>query len=197
MTFADGHAWVPVRRLASKHRRQVREHLLALTPEDLMLRFGHASTPAQLERYTLSLDFESDEIFGVFNRRLRLVALGHLALDSQEGVGELGLSVLASTRGRGLGRQLFGHAARLARNRGAHELVLQIAADNAGMLAIIRHAGATLTQAGGEVTARLALDAATWGTQLEAHVDAQVAELDFRLKLELLRADRRWHAIVS
>jgi GNAT superfamily N-acetyltransferase len=197
MIAADWHAWVPVRRLEAKHRRLVREHLLALSHDDLVLRFGHAVTPTQLERYASSLDFESDEVFGVFNRRLCLVALGHLALDTQAAVGELGLSVLSSTRGRGLGRQLFTHAARLARNRGAHELVLHIAANNAGMLAIIQRAGATLTQEGSEVTARLALDGATWGTQLEARVEAQVAAFDFRLKLELLRADRRRSSIVS
>lgn len=71
--------WIPVRSLAPRHRPKILAHLMALEPADRYLRFGYAAADQQLAAYVDSLDFERDEIFGVFNRRLRLVAMAHLA----------------------------------------------------------------------------------------------------------------------
>ena len=46
---------------------------------DRYLRFGYAATDEQIERYVDGLDFERDEIFGIYNRRLELIAMAHLA----------------------------------------------------------------------------------------------------------------------
>ena len=72
-------AWVPIRSLGPEHRAKILEHLLALSERDRYLRFGCTASDAHVERYVAGLDFDRDEIFGVFNRRLRLAALAHLA----------------------------------------------------------------------------------------------------------------------
>ena len=60
-------SWVPIRSLAPRHRQRILSHLLALEPSDRYLRFGHHATDVQIEKYVASLDFERDEVFGIFN----------------------------------------------------------------------------------------------------------------------------------
>jgi GNAT superfamily N-acetyltransferase len=177
--------WVPIRTLAERHRAQVRHHLLALDGHDRQRRFGHSLSDERLLAYADQLDFERDQVFGTFDRRLQLVALGHLALDTGEG--ELGLSVLARSRGRGLGRRLFEHAVTHARNRGVHTLHIHLARDNAAMLAIVQRAGAQLAFDGHDALATLALAGETLGSQLDELLGERAAALDFRLKVRTLR----------
>ena len=54
-------------------------HLLALEPADRYLRFGYAASDDQIRRYAEQLNFERDDIFGIYNRRLELIAMAHLA----------------------------------------------------------------------------------------------------------------------
>jgi DNA-binding Lrp family transcriptional regulator len=60
---------VPIRSLGPSHRARIAAHLLAWTPDDRYLRFGYAATDEQIGRYVADLDFERDDIFGIFNRR--------------------------------------------------------------------------------------------------------------------------------
>ena len=88
---------VPIRSLGANHRARIARHLLALEPHDRYLRFGFAANDAQIQRYTDSLDFERDDIFGIYNRRLDLIAMAHLAFDTdskQRDCAEFGVSVL-------------------------------------------------------------------------------------------------------
>lgn len=186
--------WVPVRTLAERHRPLVRAHLLALSPVDRQLRFGHTLSDERLRAYAAQLDFERDQIFGTFDRRLRLVALGHLALaadatsGSATGHGELGLSVLTLVRGRGLGTRLFEHTVVQARNRGVHTLHIHLARENTPMLAIVQRAGARIALDGSEALAVLPLAGETLGSQLGELLGEQAAAWDFRLKVQTLRA---------
>jgi hypothetical protein len=70
---------VPIRSLGVGHRERIANHLLALDEHDRYLRFGYAANDEQIRRYADSLDFERDEIFGIYNRRLELIAMAHLA----------------------------------------------------------------------------------------------------------------------
>src|SRR5215210_7224547 len=74
-----GWAWVPIRSLSPRHRSRIAEHLLELGTADRYLRFGYPATDAQIGKYVDMLDFERDEVFGIFNRRLELIAMAHLA----------------------------------------------------------------------------------------------------------------------
>jgi ribosomal protein S18 acetylase RimI-like enzyme len=189
--------WLPVRTLHESHRDQVRRHLQALSPQDRQLRFAHIATDEQIARYADQIDFMHDEVFGVFDRRLRLVAMAHLAFAPDGLLAEFGVSVSSRVRGRGFGSRLFDHAVMHARNRGVSSLIIYVARENEAMLAIVRHAGAQLSFEGAEVTARLPLRADTLGTRLEAMLEKHAAEFDYQLKLRVFRLDRLWEGRLS
>ena len=96
--------WVPIRTLGERHRVAVRAHLLALDAHDRQLRFGYALSDERLQAYAAQLDFERDQIFGTFDRRLRLVALGHMAL-GRIAVGHMAVGHMA------VGHTASGHTA--------------------------------------------------------------------------------------
>lgn len=181
---------VPIRSLARRHRQRVAKHLLGLTAADRYLRFGHAVGDAQVLKYALSLDFRRDEVFGVFNRRLELIACAHLAyprgsdrLDEWADTAEFGVSVLSRYRGRGLGSRLFDLCCLHARNRQMRYLLIHALSENGAMLRIAERAGAWReTVESGSVTSRLHLPDPNWLSQAEEAVETQIGEWDFRLK---------------
>ena len=183
--------WVPIRTLGEEHRAQMTAHLLALDNADRIRRFGHLASDERITHYAQGIDLERDLVFGVFNRRLRLVAMVHLAFGAAGAVpgggAEFGVSVLARSRGRGLGSQLFDHAVTHARNRGARTMLIHLARDNAAMLAIVRRAGAAVSFEGGDALAELPMPADTLGSQIHELLGHQAAEIDYRLKLQVLR----------
>ena len=104
----------PIRSMGPGHRERMFRHLVALSPEDRYLRFGYAAGDAHIRRYIDGINLETDDVFGIFNRRLELVAMAHLAyvdLANHSNCAEFGVSVLKSARGKGLGGRLFERAA--------------------------------------------------------------------------------------
>lgn len=180
--------WVPIRALARRHRHRIIDHLLALEPQDRYLRFGYPASDEQIRKYALAIDFDRDEVLGIFNRRLRLIALAHVAYGlpatnpSQGSMAEFGVSVLAESRGRGLGRRLFDAAALHARNRGIDTLFIHALSENRPMLRIAASAGAVVERDGGESAAWLRLPPDTVGSQVEQALERHLGELDFQLK---------------
>ena len=179
---AARHTRVPIRVLAERHRPRIIRHLLALSPEDRYLRFGYIATDAQVARYAQLLDFSSDEVLGIFNRRLQLVAMAHVAYGVEEDCAEFGVSVLGSQRGRGLGARLFDRAVMLARNRGVARMLIHALTENTAMLRIARNAGARVHCEGSESEAYLELPPAGIDTRVSALAAAQVGTLDYRWK---------------
>ncbi len=113
--------WVPVRILSPKHRPRISAHLKSLAPQDRYLRFGYPATDEQIENYVNKLNFARDDIYGVFNRRLEIVSMAHLAfsVDPEWATcAEFGVSVDLRMRGKGLGARLFDRAVMRARNEG-------------------------------------------------------------------------------
>ena len=193
--------WVPVRSLAPRHRERILAHLLALDPASRYLRFGYQASDAQVSRYVDSIDFQRDEAFGVFNRRLELVAMAHLAyrLEGDGGkdgppTAEFGVSVLPSARRRGFGGRLFEHAMLHARNRHVQTLVIHALSENGPMLALARRFGATLDRQGSETDARLRLPPDTLSSHLDQLLGDQAAEFDYRLKWRAHQVDGRLRA---
>lgn len=177
--------WVPVKRLSRRHGPAIAQHLLQLSQEDRYLRFGHPASDEQISRYVKNLDLEHDDVFGVFNRRLALVALVHLAGPAAETSGdeaELGISVRAQLRGTGLGKRLFEHAMLLARNRRISVLRIHALAENKVMLHIARAAGAHVERSGFEAEAVLRLPPGDLVTRCEAWMEHQAAGLDYTVK---------------
>jgi ribosomal protein S18 acetylase RimI-like enzyme len=179
--------WVPIRSLSDRHRARLLAHLLALPEHDRYLRFGYAPSDSQLSRYCDAIDFERDEVFGIFNRRLVLIAVAHLAGLTTATEAEFGVSVLPNARGRGYGSRLFDHAVLHARNQGVETLLIQSLSENTAMLRIVRSAGATIERDGGESLARLRLPADNLGSHIEELVGDQAAEIDYRLKRAAVR----------
>ena len=181
--------WLPVRTLGPQHRSRITTHLQSLREQDRNLRFGHNASDEQIGHYANRLDFERDEIFGVFDSQLVLVAMSHLAFDGAQGLAEFGVSVLPQMRGKGVGGRLFGHAVTHARNRGALVMAIHIARENTAMLSIVRRAGAQIEFDGPDATAQLDLPAHTVASHVQALVESQAANWDYRIKMQVLRLD--------
>lgn len=185
--------WIPIRSLAERHRPRVLAHLLELAPPDRYLRFGYMASDAQIGRYVDLLDFRRDEVFGIFNRRLELIAMAHLAYlaDSpvERHMAEFGVSVSPRARGRGYGGRLFEHAVLHARNRHVDTMIIHALTENTAMLKIARNAGATVLREGSESEARLKLPSESFASHVEEMVEVQAAEFDYQLKSNAQRMD--------
>jgi len=187
--------WVPIRSLAPRHRERILAHLLRLPERDRYLRFGYMASDLQITRYVEGLDFERDEVLGIFNRRLRLLGLAHLAyVDSHDGLpatgAEFGVSVAANARGRGYGQRLFDLAVLHARNRGVRTLLIHALSENTAMLRIARKAGAEVVREGGEAQAVLRLPADSFQSHVEQLVEDGAAEWDYRFKQQARQMSR-------
>lgn len=183
---------VPIRSIGPRERDRIAQHLLALKPDDRYLRFGYSASDEQIQRYVDGLDFERDELFGIYNRRLDLIAMAHLAFapaDQHRDCAEFGVSVAEHARGRGYGARLFERAAVVARNEGIGMLFIHALSENAAMLKIARNAGATVVRSGSESEAHLQLPIATFDSRMSEIALERYAEVDFQLKM---RAKQFW-----
>lgn len=179
--------WATIRRLGLRHRDRILSHLLDLDVHDRYLRFGYAANDEQIRLYVDKLDFERDVVFGIYNWRLKLVAMAHLAHSvdrSYDACAEFGVSVLRSARGHGYGGKLFARAMLHARNTGVQLMFIHALSENKIMLGIARKAGATVEYDGSEAQAYLRLPAATFETQVAELLEEQLAQADYRLKMQ-------------
>jgi GNAT superfamily N-acetyltransferase len=178
---------VPIRSLGANHRERIANHLLSLDANDRYLRFGYLAQDEHIQRYVDGLDFERDEIFGIYNRKLELIAMAHLAHAADknyQACAEFGVSVLPSARGRGYGARMFERAAMHATNDGINLLFIHALTENVAMLKIARNAGAKVERDGTESEAYLQLPRATLDSQVTELIEEQVAQTDYRLKVQ-------------
>jgi len=188
---------IPIRSLGPGHRSRIAAHLKALDPEDRFLRFGYTARDEQIDRYVDGIDFERDDVFGIYNRRLELIAMAHLAYSEDPRMAscaEFGVSVLKKARGRGFGERLFERAVIHARNEGVDMLFIHALSENRAMLHIAKKGGATFEHAGGEAEAYLRLPPATFDTRMAEMVEEQLAQTDYHLKQQ---AKRFWDLLMS
>ena len=178
---------VPIRSVGPSHGGRIAAHLLALSPQDRYLRFGYAANDEQVQRYVNGLNFERDEIFGIYNRKLELIAMAHLAYSTDpqhKSCAEFGVSVLATARGRGYGSRMFDRAVMHARNDGVDMLFIHVLSENTTMLGIARKAGAVVERDGSESEAYLKLPPADFDSRVTEIVEEQIAQADYRLKVQ-------------
>ena len=178
---------IPIRSIGPSHGTRIAAHLLSLSPEDRYLRFGYMANDEQIQRYVDGLNFERDEIFGIYNRKLELIAMAHLAYSTDpqlKSCAEFGVSVLASARGRGYGSRLFDRAVIHARNDGVDMMFIHALSENSAMLKIARNAGATVERDGSESEAYLRLAPATLDSRMTEIVQEQFAMADYRIKVQ-------------
>jgi RimJ/RimL family protein N-acetyltransferase len=183
-----GGAVVPIRSMGRAHLPRIRAHLLALNSEDRYLRFGYSANDEQIGRYVDQLNFERDELFGIFNRKLELIAMAHLAFSvdpKSSSCAEFGVSVARTARGRGYGSRLFERAAMHARNEGVNMLFIHALSENKAMLRIARKAGAVIERDGPESEAHLRLPPADFDSRVTELFNEQVALTDYHVKAQV------------
>jgi GNAT superfamily N-acetyltransferase len=188
---------VPIRALSPRHRERIAKHLLALNADDRYLRFGFAAKEAQIRAYVAQLNFERDDIYGIYNRALKLIAVAHVAFspdDLTTNCAEFGVSVLPQSRGKGLGTMLFERAIIHARSENVDLMFIHALSENAAMLKIARSAGAWVERDGMESQAYIKLPPATLDTRLTDAVEDSLGEVDFQLKRQ---AKRFWAVLGS
>ena len=178
---------VPIRSIGPSHNERIAAHLLALDPADRYLRFGYAANDEQIHRYVNGLNYERDDIFGIYNRKLELIAMAHLAFSTNpelKSCAEFGVSVLAHARGRRYGSRLFDRAVMHARNEGVDMMFIHALSENTVMLNIARKAGAIIERDGSESEAYLKLPPADLDSRMTEIALEQIAQTDYRLKVQ-------------
>ena len=180
---------VPICHLRPYNLPDIQKHLLSLNAQDRYLRFGYAANDEHIKSYVRSLNFERDEIYGIFNRDLQILAMAHLAINIQENgpatqqmAAEFGVSVLASARGRGYGYHLFQRALMHARNANAATILIHALSENTPMLKIARKAGATLERDGAETQALLKVPKGSLRTRMAELFTDQYAQTNYSIK---------------
>ncbi len=194
---------VLVKELHERDRARVLKHFLSLEKSDRLLRFGTLLSDELIANYVRHIDFTRDMVYGVYNRVFKLVGVGHLAFAAKvesavrhadtdkDRVAELGISVLRSTRGLGLGSKLFGRAAIHCRNNDVDVLYMHCLSSNQTMMHIAKKAGMAIQRERGEADAYLKLLPPNPASVLQEAVAEQFATLDYTLKANT-RAAVKW-----
>jgi predicted acetyltransferase len=180
---------VPICHLRPYNLPDIQKHLLSLNAKDRYLRFGYAANDEHIKSYVRSLNFERDEIYGIFNRDLQILAMAHLTFNiqasgttTQQMAAEFGVSVHSSSRGRGYGYHLFQRALMHARNANAATILIHALSENAPMLKIARKAGATLERDGAETQALLKVPRGSLRTRIAELFTDQYAQTNYSIK---------------
>lgn len=188
---------IPIAALSVEHMPQILQHLLALSEHDRYLRFGYTATDDHIQRYVSGLKFERDEIYGIFNTELQIIAMAHLALMKDAGrvfSSEFGVSVSAHARGRGYGARMFERAVIHARNEKVYQMYIHALSENAPMIRIARKGGAKIERDGSETEAFLSLPKRDLDSRVTEFVADQYAKTNYSIKED---AKRFWNFLAK
>ncbi|MFT4069084.1 GNAT family N-acetyltransferase [Paraburkholderia sp.] len=197
--LSGGHAPILVRELTAIDRDRLLTHFLALGEDDRLLRFGQVVPNHVIENYVRAIDFTRDTVFGVFNSKLELSGVGHLAYLPAEGnkrTAEFGVSVLESARGQGIGTKLFERAAIRSRNTHVTTLYIHCLSRNSTMMHIAKKAGMKIEYAYGEADAYLTLSPADQSSILAEMLQEQAAVFDYALKRHARQTSRLFESFM-
>jgi GNAT superfamily N-acetyltransferase len=179
---------IPIRELWASERPELYEHFLSLGADDRRLRFGAKLGDATVREYVARIDFGHDAVFGVLDDELRLLGVAHVA--RSPAFAELGVSVLESFRGRGIGGALLARAHMRARNWGMGALFMHCLTENAAMMRLARRQGMDIVTQAGEADAWLRLAPADAASHFGEVFEQRVALLDYALKSQVANARR-------
>lgn len=187
---------IPVRELHAGHREEILQHLLQLNDEDRRLRFGTQTPDGVIVHYVEQLNFNKDNVFGVFDLNLRLIGMAHLAylpeIKAQARAAEFGVSVLPEGRSQGLGTALLQRSAVHARNTRIESLYVHCLANNKAMMHLAQKAKMRVEYAYGDADAYLKLLPASPASIVEEAANEQWADMDYALKANLRRSNQAW-----
>jgi RimJ/RimL family protein N-acetyltransferase len=188
---------IPIAPLSNDHLPLVLKHLLALSEHDRYLRFGYTATDSHIQRYVENLNFDRDEIYGIFNSELEIIAMAHLAIMNEPGrepSSEFGVSVSAYARGRGYGARMFERAVIHARNEKVYQMYIHALSENAPMIRIARKGGARIERDGSETEAYLSLPKRNFDSRMTEFVADQYAKTNYSIKED---AKRFWNFLAK
>jgi RimJ/RimL family protein N-acetyltransferase len=187
---------VPVRELHAGHKAEILNHLLQLNDEDRRLRFGTQTPDEVIAHYVKRLDFNKDNVFGVFDDELKLIGMAHLAylpeIKGQARAAEFGVSVLPEGRSQGLGTALLQRSAVHSRNTRIETLYVHCLANNKAMMHLAQKADMRVEYAYGDADAYLKLSPASPVTIVEEAANEQWADLDYAMKANLKKSNQAW-----
>ena len=193
--YSAGQA-IPVRELHAGHREEILQHLLQLNDEDRRLRFGTQTPDEVIKTYVENLNFNKDNVFGIFDLNLKLIGMAHLAylpeIKAQALAAEFGVSVLPEGRWQGLGTALLQRSAVHARNTRIETLHVHCLANNKAMMHLAQKAGMRVEYAYGDADAYLKLLPASPASIVEEAANEQWADMDYALKANLKRSNQAW-----
>lgn len=202
----SGRSAVFVKELTPRARHHLQRHFIGLAESDRLLRFGTIVSDEVINAYVEKIDFSRDTIFGVYDRRLRLLGAGHLAFALREKAGstvtakarvaEFGVSVATAARGMGVGTRLFERAAMHCRNADVDTLYMHCLSSNKVMMHIAKKAGMEIHRDYGEADAYLKLLPAGPASMLQEALQEQVATIDYTVKANM-KMLLRWLSSVS
>lgn len=121
------------------HFHDLASHFLALTAGDRFLRFGWVMTDVDIVAYVETLLQSMGTVFAVVEPAPDVAGVLHV--DFTNSGAELGLSVAAWARGKGIGSLLLERAERLASDRGVRTLFVRNLSFNVALRRLAMHAG--------------------------------------------------------
>jgi GNAT superfamily N-acetyltransferase len=149
-----------IRALRASDLPAIKAHLLALDRGDRASRFHALLGDDAVYAYVGRIDFARMILIGAFKRESeRLVGLAEAHLDAPTSPlrAEVSVSVLASHRGRSIGRLLTAVALDDAARRGTRRADFYYQAGNRALACLIRHLGAPIATAPGFASLALPL----------------------------------------
>jgi GNAT superfamily N-acetyltransferase len=158
--LCPAHAGLGVREARPTDAAAIVEHFRTLDPADRRMRFCATLNDGAIERHVTGIwerrslvlaAFDGPLWQGPFHRAAPIRALAELALDASEA--ELGISVDAELRRRGIGVRLVETAGNLLAARGIRRIRACTLPDNRAFVALAQGCGATLESGPGEIEA--------------------------------------------
>ena len=169
------------RHLNASHRPALIEHFCGLSRRDAYLRFGTYAGPESIASYVNGIDFERSTVLGVYGDDLELIGVAHLC--PEQGVVELGISVLASARRRGMGTLLMRRALSHARIIGARRLFMHCLAENDDLMRLARAAHAEISYSHDEADGFIHVPPVTPFSAAVEFTEEQIGVVDYTLKV--------------
>lgn len=179
---------IPIKFTKYIHEDMVIEHLHSLEGEDRRLRFGgHASNEFITHYVKHSFDDENSQWFGCVSRA-KIVSACHVAIHNGEA--ELGCSVNADHRGKGLAQRMFDRAITYLRSNGVTNVYMHCLTENDTMRHIAKKNEMTIVSCYGESDARVEVHPATPMTAMkDAYLDRMsIYDMMFRSNAEMYEA---------
>lgn len=130
-------------------RSAIRNHLMRLSHEDRYLRFFATLNDSAIEHYAMDMiDLHNGCAFGAIDGNGRLVGLAHAgAIKTKDGKQqcEVGFSIDADVRSRGLSKLLMAQVLIYCQNHDVEKLCMSCLRENKRMQALARYFGLKMT----------------------------------------------------